>query len=190
MELVFRNLEIFLLPLLLLSLAACNRQPSGNEKAGLDMKAPVVALVQALSFNDYFSYLAKLLKTNPPEGQDAPIIPRMAKIGLVPGQVFDPSKLSAFDKEAVMAVPKLGLMKMLKRVKEQQPINGWLVFGSNVGNWALIIYCAPPQRGLGRDGIFRQTRSIPSRRKTRTAMTTTALTTNTYFVLTKDNCRR
>jgi hypothetical protein len=102
---------------------------------GLDMKAPIPAQVQALSLTDYFSYLAKLLKTNPPTAQDAPIVARMAKIGLVPGQDFDANKLSAFDKEALNAVPKSGLMKMLKRVQEQQPTNGWLIFGSNVGNW-------------------------------------------------------
>ena len=109
--------------------------PPATVDANVDMKTPTVAQVQALSVNDYFSYLAKLLKTNPPAAQDAPIVARMAKIGLVPGQDFDPSKLSAFDKEALNGVPKLGLVKMLGRVKEQQPINGWLVFGSNVGNW-------------------------------------------------------
>jgi hypothetical protein len=109
--------------------------PLATMDASVDMKTPTVAQVQALSVNSYFSYLAKLLKTNPPAAQDAPIVARMAKIGLVPGQDFDPSKLSAFDKEALNGVPKLGLMKMLGRVKEQQPINGWLVFGSNVGDW-------------------------------------------------------
>ena len=41
----------------------------------------------------YFDYLAKLLKTNPPKAQDAEIVARMAKIGIVPGQDFDGSKL-------------------------------------------------------------------------------------------------
>ena len=109
--------------------------PPAEVDASLDTKSPVVAQVQALSVTDYFSHLAKLLKTNPPAAQDAPIVTRMAKIGLVPGQDFDASKLSALDKEALNGVPKLGLVKMLGRVKEQQPINGWLVFGSNVGNW-------------------------------------------------------
>ena len=154
------------------------------------MKTPIAAQVQALSVNDYFSYLAKLLKTNPPAAQDAPIVARMAKIGLVPGQDFDPNKLSAFDKEALKAVPKLGLMKMLERVKEQQPINGWLIFGSNVGNWGTDYLLRATTAWLGRGGIFRRMRSIPFRRKTRTEMTTMALTTNTYFILTKDSSRR
>jgi hypothetical protein len=109
--------------------------PPAQVDTSLDMKTPVVAQVQALSLNDYFSYLAKLLKSSPPAAQDAPVVARMAKIGLVPGQDFEPSKLSTSDKEALNGVPKLGVMKMLGRVKEQQPINGWLVFGSNVGNW-------------------------------------------------------
>jgi hypothetical protein len=70
------------------------------------MKTPIPQQIPALSVNDYFSYLAELLKTNPPTPEDAPMLARMAKIGLVPGQDFDYSKLSAFDKEAMKAVPK------------------------------------------------------------------------------------
>ncbi len=109
--------------------------PPAQVDTSLDMKTPVAAQVQALSVNDYFSYLAKLLKTNPPAAQDSAIVAQMARIGLVPGQDFDRSKLSAYDEEALNSVTKLGLMKMVKRVQDQQPINGWLVFGSEVGNW-------------------------------------------------------
>ncbi len=110
--------------------------PRAKMDGSLDMKTPIAAQVQALSVDNYFGYLAKLLKTNPPAAQDAPIVARMAKIGLVPGQDFDPSKLSSLDKDALLAVPKMGLTKMAKRVQEQQPIDGWLVFGSGVGNWS------------------------------------------------------
>ena len=110
--------------------------PPAEVDASLDMKTPIAAQVQALGTIDYFSHLAKLLKTNPPAAHDAAIVARMATIGLVPGQDFNPSKLRALDKEALNAVPKSGLMGMVKRLKEQQPINGWLLFGSNVGNWA------------------------------------------------------
>jgi len=109
--------------------------PPSEVDASLDMKTPIAAQVQALSVNDYFSYLAKLLKTNPPAAPDATVVSRMADVGLVPGREFDPSKLSALDKETLKAIPKSGLMKMVKLVKEQQLTNGWLVFGSNVGNW-------------------------------------------------------
>jgi len=59
----------------------------------------------------------------------------MAKIGLVPGQDYDLSKLGGFDKEAIKAVPKLALLKMVKLLKEQKTTNGWLYFTSGVGNW-------------------------------------------------------
>jgi hypothetical protein len=75
---------------------------------------------------DYFSYLAKLMKTNPPAAADAPMIARMAKIGLVPGQNFDSSKLDAFDRETIKAVPKAGLVKILKKLEDTPKINNWL----------------------------------------------------------------
>jgi hypothetical protein len=109
--------------------------PSAKVDASLDMKTPTAAQVLALSVDDYFSYLARLMKTNPPAARDAPIVARMAKIGLVPGRDFDPGRIGAADKEALKEVPKSGLMKMLGRVNQQQPVNGWLLFGSNVGNW-------------------------------------------------------
>ena len=109
----------------------------GVVDARLDMKIATREQVEGLNVNDYFSYLAKLLKNNPPTAQDAPMVARMAKIGLVPGQDFDPGKLSLFEKEAIKAVPKLALLKMVKRVKKQQALNGWLTFGSGVANWGL-----------------------------------------------------
>ena len=37
--------------------------------------------------------------------------------------------------EAMKTVPKLGLLKMVERVNKQEPVNGWIYFGSSVGNW-------------------------------------------------------
>lgn len=107
----------------------------GEPDANLNMKTPVPKQIEAMSASDYFAYLAKLMKTNPPAPQDAPMLARMAKIGLVPGQDFDDSKLSALEKEAIKAVPKLALLKLIERVKKQDTVNGWLYFGSSVGDW-------------------------------------------------------
>ncbi len=109
--------------------------PHAQIDKALDMKTPTAAQVAALNVDDYFSYLAKLLKTNPPAAQDALMVARMVKVGLVPGRDFDRSALSVSDQEAMKDVPRLGLMKMLGRVNQQQPVNGWLVFTSNVGTW-------------------------------------------------------
>ena len=49
--------------------------------------------LDALDVDAYFTYLANLMKTNPPHPEDAPLVARIATIGLVPGQDYDPSKL-------------------------------------------------------------------------------------------------
>ena len=108
----------------------------GEVDNNLDMKTAVRDQVDHLSVNDYFNYLAKLMKTNPPAAEDAPMVAKMAKIGLVPGQDFDPSKLGAFDKEAIKAVPKLGQVKIMEYFKKStEPINGWIVLTKNVGQY-------------------------------------------------------
>ena len=81
--------------------------PPSNIDPDVDMRRLPREQVNALSTNDYFKYVAELMKTNPPLPQDAAMVARMASIGLTPGRDFDPSKLSAFDRAAVDAVPKL-----------------------------------------------------------------------------------
>jgi hypothetical protein len=107
----------------------------GAIDAELDMKTPPVAQVNALSVNEYFNYLAKLMRSNPPLPRDASIVARMASIGLTPGRDFDPGKLNAFDRKAVDAVPKLAQQKMLARFNNLATINGWISFGPSVANW-------------------------------------------------------
>src|SRR3979490_832498 len=47
--------------------------PAGTDPGG-DMETPPREQVNRLRVHDYFNYLAKLMKTNPPLPQDAPII--------------------------------------------------------------------------------------------------------------------
>src|SRR5271157_165051 len=98
--------------------------PGAAVDPNFDMKTAVRKQVDALDIDAYFSRLAQLMKTNPPTAADTPLVARMAKIGLVPGQDYDPSKRSGFDKEAIKAVPKLALMKMAKLLKDQKTTNG------------------------------------------------------------------
>jgi len=107
----------------------------GVVDASFDMKTGVRKQVNALDIYAYFNYLAKLMKTNPPTEQDAPIVARMARIGLVPGQDFDPSKLGALDREMIKTVPKLALVEMGLHLKKQKTTNGWLYFTTGVGNF-------------------------------------------------------
>ena len=107
----------------------------GVVDAHFDMQTAVRTQVNALDIETYFDTLAKLLKTNPPTAQDAPIVARMARIGLVPGQDFDPSKLGFLDREVIKTVPKLALLEMLHHLQQQKTTNGWLYFTAGVGNF-------------------------------------------------------
>jgi hypothetical protein len=109
--------------------------PPGAVDPGFDMKTGVRKLVNDMDVDAYLHRLAELMKTNPPTPQDAPIVARMAKIGLVPGQDFDPGKLGVLDREAIKAVPKLALVEMGVHLKKQKTTDGWLYFTSGVGNF-------------------------------------------------------
>lgn len=57
----------------------------------------------------YFQLLAMLLKTNPPSRADAPMVEKLAQLGIVPGQAFDPTKLDPQIASAIEAAPKTAL---------------------------------------------------------------------------------
>ena len=106
----------------------------GTVDANFDMKAGVRDQVDALSVNDYFNYLARLMKTNPPAAADAPMVEKMKAIGLEPGKDFDPSKLSAFDKEVIKTVPKVAQVKIMEYFKKAaEPVNGWMYLTKDIG---------------------------------------------------------
>jgi hypothetical protein len=119
--------------------------PPGQVDPNLDTKTAVRDQVDALDINTYFSRLAELMKKNPPSADDAPMLAKMATIGLVPGHDFDSGKLGAFDKEAIRAVPKAAQLKIMEHMKELgRLVNGWQVFtnagvyGTDYVNRALI----------------------------------------------------
>lgn len=118
--------------------------PPAEVDASFDMKKAVRDQVDSLDTATYFSYLGRLLKDNPPAAADAPMVAKMAKIGLVPGQDFDPDKLGHLDEELIRAVPKLAAVKVLEYFRHMKPINGWTlmtktgVYGTDYIQRALI----------------------------------------------------
>ena len=98
--------------------------PPGKVDASVDMKTPVREQVNKMDAVAYFKLLAALMKDNPPAKADAPIIAKMAKIGLVPGQDFDISNPSVA--ESLKDVPKLGFEKIMAHFKHSGTLeNGW-----------------------------------------------------------------
>jgi len=100
--------------------------PAGQVDPSIDMKTPVRDQINALSSEAYFSLLATLLKDNPPAKADAPMVAKLTKLGVVPGQAFNVSKLGDEAAKALAEVPKLGFEKIMAHFKEAGTMeNGW-----------------------------------------------------------------
>lgn len=124
--------------------------PAARVDAAIDMKTAVREQVNALSAEDYFTLLAKLMKDNPPAAADQPMLEKMAGIGIIPGQPFDGSKLSPLAKDAFSLVPRIANEKIMLWMKEGivagdfKLENGWLFttktgqYGTNYIQRALI----------------------------------------------------
>jgi len=101
--------------------------PPGKVDPDIDMKTPVREQVNALDTAAYFNLLATLMKDNPPAKADAPMVAKMAKLGIVPGAPFDFRKLDPALQEALKDVPREGFEKIMAHFKSAgKDINGWI----------------------------------------------------------------
>ncbi|PND34440.1 hypothetical protein C1I89_09540 [Achromobacter pulmonis] len=119
--------------------------PKGKVDPSIDMKTPVRDLVNNMDAIAYFTLFAELLKRNPPNAADAPMVARLASIGIVPGQDFDRSK---FNPEFARRVPQVGFGRIMTHFKSSggdiQEIDGWGfttktgIYGTNYLQRALV----------------------------------------------------
>jgi hypothetical protein len=106
----------------------------GKVDPAIDMKTAPRDQVNAMDGASYFKLFAELLKTNPPAAEDAPMVAKMAKIGIVPGQDFDAAKLDPAVAKGIAASPKPAQDKIAAYLKEAivtgdaKVENGWLFF--------------------------------------------------------------
>jgi hypothetical protein len=114
----------------LVPLSSCGQlytPPPGTVDPTVDMKTPVRSQVNALSAEDYFKLLAELMKDNPPAAADAPMVEKMAKIGIVPGQNFDLNQFGSDVARALQGVPKPAFEKIMAHYHDASTLtNGWL----------------------------------------------------------------
>jgi hypothetical protein len=99
----------------------------GKVDPAVDMKTAVREQVNALSGADYFKLFAELLKANPPAPVDAPMVAKLARIGIVPGQDFDATKIEPAVAKGISGAPK----------PAQELIMGWLKAGIAAGDLKL-----------------------------------------------------
>jgi hypothetical protein len=124
--------------------------PAGVVDPKIDMKTAVREQVNALDGVAFFTVLAQLMKTNPPAAADAPMVAKLAKIGIVPGSDFDASKLEPAVVEGINAAPKPAQDKIMAWMKEgiltgdMKLEDGWLfttktgVYGTAYRQRALV----------------------------------------------------
>ena len=99
--------------------------PAGKVDPSIDMKMSVRDQVNRMDAVSYFTLLCELMKRNPPAAADAPYLAGFARIGIVPGQSFDASKLKA---DFVKRVPEVGFDRTMLQFKTNKAIkdeNGW-----------------------------------------------------------------
>jgi hypothetical protein len=107
--------------------------PAGTVDPNLDVKTAVREQVNKMDAATYFKLLAELLKTNPPAAADGPMVAKLAKIGIVPGQDFDMSKVDPAVAKALQAAPKTAQEKIMTELKNLgAPVNGW-VYSTKLG---------------------------------------------------------
>jgi hypothetical protein len=103
--------------------------PPVNPKPGFSMTEKPQEAILALGTAGYFDLLAKLMgDAAPPAKEDAPILARMAKIGIVPGKSFDMARLDPAVQAALKDVPKTALRKIeANKSSLGAVVNGWVI---------------------------------------------------------------
>ena len=96
----------------------------GQVDPSLDLETPVRQQVNNLDAATYFNRLALLMKDNPPARADAPILKKMAQLGIVPGQPFNINQLDPAVIQVLQAVPKAAVAKIM----------AWFRDGAATGN--------------------------------------------------------
>ena len=117
-------------------------------QTGVDTRTAPVEQVAKMNAQTFFSRFASLLPGNPPAKEDAPVVEKMKKLGIVAGQLFDTSKLDAATAQGVEDGAKSAHTSIVAAAKGSTGDlrNGWTIYwdlgryGTNYGLRAVIAY--------------------------------------------------
>jgi hypothetical protein len=100
----------------------------------VDMKTPPKIQVDTMPADKYFAYAAEIMKLQPPHITDQPIIARMQRIGIEPGESFDLNKADPLVKEALESVPAAAQELMAWKIPTlARIVNGWSMNTDTMG---------------------------------------------------------
>ena len=149
--------------------------------------------LNAMDGASYFKHFAELLKTNPPTAEDAPMVAKLAKLGIVPGQDFDASKLDPSTAPGSRRLPSLrriksrrGSKKASLRETQNSKMAGCLP--PKLDSTGLIIFSARRLPGTAWARIGLKTPCIP-RRKVRKSWKNIMARTSTFCISLRVRCR-
>jgi hypothetical protein len=105
------------------------RMPPVNPKPGFSMTDGPQTVILDMDTSAYFNMMARLMGgAAPPAAEDAPMLARMAKIGLIPGQPFDMTKLEPPVQAAIKDLGKVALQHIeANKDSVGAIVNGWVV---------------------------------------------------------------
>jgi hypothetical protein len=110
--------------------------PKGTVDPKIDLKTPPVEQVNSMSAETFFKRLAALMSSNPPPASNAPMLEKLAKIGIVPGQDFDMSKLDPAVAKGLERSVQSAVAKLAAAGKEVgTSVNGWRILPAKVGDF-------------------------------------------------------
>jgi hypothetical protein len=109
--------------------------PKGAVDPALNGKVPPVDRLKAMGADAYFNLLARAMKSNPAPAADAPMLAKLATIGVVPGQPFDISRLDPEVAAGLQRSVAVALHKLQPGAEHRDSVNGWVLPGTNLGNF-------------------------------------------------------
>ncbi len=103
--------------------------PPVNPNPGFSMTDKPQQVILDLGTQGYFAMMARLMgSVAPPAAIDAPVVAKLARLGIVPGQPFDLTKLAPTVQAALADIPKRALAKIeANRNTLGEMVNGWVV---------------------------------------------------------------
>ena len=135
--------------------------PPVNPNPGFSMTDTPQKVINAMDTSTYFNMMAKLMgEAAPPSPEDAPMLARMATIGIVPGQPFDMAKLDPAAQAALKDINQAA-MKQIEANKNSlgAVVHGWVVtkglgpYGTNYMKRAVVAAYGWPAN-LQEDAVY------------------------------------
>ncbi len=119
--------------------------PEGTVDPNVDMKTPPRDQVNRMDGGTFYKQLARLTSDNPPYPEDAPLIAKLARLGI--NSDFDISRAPPDVAQALSRAPEAALKKILAHFSNAgRIVNGWLLttgsghYGTDYLQRALVAY--------------------------------------------------